>query len=113
MVSDALSANRGHSTSQSVTVAGLNFQTYDVTASVSAGLAGCSTTAWTSGSAVACMQAATATPADRSLVVSVTANFVGTVMASFTFDGAHRRWCATLHTPPLISPSAQSCQLLS
>ena len=90
VVSDGRSANRPFTVALSLTVAGLNFAVVDQTASADVATITCSTASWTSGTSVACLQGGTAAPADRSVVVTISAGFVGTAGTVFSFDGVLR-----------------------
>ena len=87
VLSDSLSRNQPYSTSLSVTVSGLNFNTVDGTPSAQIALGSCSTAAWTSGTSVLCFQTASGSPDDVSVVATVSSD-VGTSSLVFSFDGA-------------------------
>ena len=88
MVSDTLSPNLPVSIVRIITVAGLNFDQVDLTATAQLALGACGTVAWLSGTALACFASTVSPPADASAVVTVSAGLVGTAGAAFTFDGA-------------------------
>ena len=83
-----MSPNRGSTTTLSLTVSGLNFATVDKTPSTKSASASCSTASWSSSSSVVCLQANYGTPADSSVIVTVTDGYVGTRSNVFTFDGS-------------------------
>ena len=87
-MSDALSPNRGFTTTLSLTVSGLNFAAVNKTPSGKSAAATCSTASWASASSVVCLQSNYGTPADSSVIVTVTDGYVGTRSNVFTFDGS-------------------------
>ena len=101
VASSMLPLNGAASGSSSVTIAGLNFGAYAFTPS--AGFLGgselCSTTSWSSGTAVQCHSGVPTTLSSRSHVVVTVSAVVGTRGSRFTFDGRfapavlHRACC--------------------
>ena len=87
VVSNLDSANRAFSAHQSVTANGLNFALVNITPTGYVALRGCDTAAWSSATAVQCLQSSVGTPSDASMVMTVSASLCSTAQFAFTFDG--------------------------
>jgi len=84
-VTAVLTPNLPATAAASITLLGLNFVPIDRTPSVSVGGTGCATTAWTTDSAVACLQTSPLMGVSRTVLMS-TVDSAATALAAFSYD---------------------------